>query len=722
MSIPTDAFERARELKAELRSASEQYYNSGTSSISDAEFDRMFRELLALERAHPGLRSDDSPTQRVGAPLAEGAGFEKVAHSVPMLSIDSLFAEAEVRDFEERLLRFLKLEVGQDLAWSCEPKFDGVSAALHFENGRFVRGLTRGDGAVGEDISANLRTVRNLPLELDGSKRPVPERLEVRGEVLIDREAFERFNLLRAENGEPVLANPRNATSGALRRNDPGEVARYPLQLHLYALVNARDAGFATHTEALEALLDWGLPVGIDGQGGLARRVQGLEACLGYHAELQERRFDIPFDMDGIVVKLDDLALRDRLGTTARAARWQYAHKFEAIEQITQLRAIEVQVGANGRLTPRAHLDPVEVLGVIVRHATLHNADMVEQLGVRVGDRVFVRRAGDVIPQVLGVAEAGGRKAPDNWKEQVPDSLLDASGEEPRAGTFTRWRQAFEMPSVCPACGTPVVTEGKHTRCPNRFGCPPQLVGRLETVVGRGAFEIESLGTKKLQQLIDAELVSSPADVFHLEREPLLKLERWGEKSVDNLFAELEERRKLPFERFLVALAIDDIGPATAKLLARSFGDLETLRETQAEALEALDGIGPEVARKVVDFFGEPRNVELIERFLAGGVEPQASAAPAAGGDFEGKAFVVTGTLESLSRAEAKQQVEALGGRVVSSVSSKTDFLVAGEKPGSKLKKAEELGVRVLDEKTFLALTRGEPLPPTPASEGGAEA
>lgn len=722
MSIPTDAFERARELKAELRSASEQYYNSGTSSISDAEFDRMFRELLALERAHPGLRSDDSPTQRVGAPLAEGAGFEKVAHSVPMLSIDSLFAEAEVRDFEERLLRFLKLEVGQDLAWSCEPKFDGVSAALHFENGRFVRGLTRGDGAVGEDISANLRTVRNLPLELDGSKRPVPERLEVRGEVLIDREAFERFNLLRAENGEPVLANPRNATSGALRRNDPGEVARYPLQLHLYALVNARDAGFATHTEALEALLDWGLPVGIDGQGGLARRVQGLEACLGYHAELQERRFDIPFDMDGIVVKLDDLALRDRLGTTARAARWQYAHKFEAIEQITQLRAIEVQVGANGRLTPRAHLDPVEVLGVIVRHATLHNADMVEQLGVRVGDRVFVRRAGDVIPQVLGVAEAGGRKAPDNWKEQVPDSLLDASGEEPRAGTFTRWRQAFEMPSVCPACGTPVVTEGKHTRCPNRFGCPPQLVGRLETVVGRGAFEIESLGTKKLQQLIDAELVSSPADVFHLEREPLLKLERWGEKSVDNLFAELEERRKLPFERFLVALAIDDIGPATAKLLARSFGDLETLRETQAEALEALDGIGPEVARKVVDFFGEPRNVELIERFLAGGVEPQAPAAPAAGGDFEGKAFVVTGTLESLSRAEAKQQVEALGGRVVSSVSSKTDFLVAGEKPGSKLKKAEELGVRVLDEKTFLALTRGEPLPPTPASEGGAEA
>jgi DNA ligase (NAD+) len=722
LAIPTEAVERARELTAQLRAASEQYYNRGASPISDAEYDRLFRELLALERAHPGLRAEDSPTQRVGAPLPEGAGFEKVAHSVPMLSIDSLFGEDEVRDFEERLLRFLKLEDGGELDWSCEPKFDGVSAALHFENGRFVRGLTRGDGSVGEDITANLRTVRNLPLELDGSKRPLPERLEVRGEVLIDREAFERFNLLRAENGEPILANPRNATSGALRRNDPGEVTRYPLQLHLYALVNARDAGFATHTEALEALLDWGLPVGIDGQGGLARRVQGLDACLAYHADLQERRFDIPFDMDGIVVKLDDLVLRDRLGTTARAARWQYAHKFEAVEQITQLRAIEVQVGANGRLTPRAHLDPVEVLGVIVRHATLHNADMVEQLGVRIGDRVFVRRAGDVIPQVLGVAEAGGRKAPEGWKEQIPESLLDDSGKKPRAGTFTRWRQAFAMPNECPACGTDVLTEGKHTRCPNRFGCPPQLVGRLETVVGRGAFEIESLGTKKLQQLIDADLVHSPADVFHLEREPLLELERWGEKSVDNLFAELEERRKLPFERFLVALAIDDVGPATAKLLARSFGDLETLRNTDTEALEGLDGIGPEVARKVVEFFEEPRNAELIERFLAGGVEPQAPAAPAAGGDFEGKAFVVTGTLESLSRAEAKQQVEALGGRVVSSVSSKTDFLVAGEKPGSKLKKAQELGVRVLDEEGFLALTRGEPLPPEPVTEEGAEA
>jgi DNA ligase (NAD+) len=719
LSIPNEAVERARELTAELRAASEQYYNRGASPISDAEYDRLFRELLALERAHPGLRAEDSPTQRVGAPLPEGAGFEKVAHAVPMLSIDSLFGEGEVRDFEERLLRFLKLEDGGDLSWSCEPKYDGVSASLHFEQGRFVRGVTRGDGSVGEDITSNLRTVRNLPLELDGSKRPFPEQVEVRGEVLIARDAFERFNALRAETGETVLANPRNATSGALRRNDPGEVARYPLQLHLYALVGAREAGFESHTEALGALLDWGLPVGIDGQGGLARRVQGLDACLAYHADLQARRFDIPYDMDGIVVKLDDLALRDRLGTTARAARWQYAHKFEAVEQVTQLRAIEVQVGANGRLTPRAHLNPVEVLGVTVRHATLHNADMVEQLGVRIGDRVFVRRAGDVIPQVLGVAEAAGGRAPKGWREQIPESLLDAEGGGPRAGTFTEWRQAFAMPDRCPACGTEVVQEGKHTRCPNRFECPPQLRGRLETVVGRGAFEIESLGTKKLQQLIDHELVHSPADVFHLEREPLLELERWGEKSVDNLLAELAERRRVPLERFLVALAIDDVGPATAKLLARSFGDLETLRSVDAETLEGLDGIGPEVARKVVEFFQEARNVELIERFLAGGVEPQASAASTAGGDFEGKSFVVTGTLESLSRAEAKQQVEALGGRVASSVSSKTDFLVAGEKPGSKLKKAQELGVRVLDEATFLALTRGEPLP---AEIGGEQA
>lgn len=721
MTTPTDPAERVAELTNLLGEASDLYYNEGRPALSDAEYDRLFRELLGLEREHPELRASDSPTQRVGAPLAEGSGFDKQAHTVPMLSIDSLFGEEEVRDFHERALRFLKLEDDAELRWSCEPKFDGVSAALHYEDGRFVRGLTRGDGRVGENITSNLRTIQNLPLQLDDSKRAFPERLEVRGEVLINRDAFERFNVVRAENGDAVLANPRNATSGALRRNDPGEVARYPLRLHLYALVGARELGFSSHTEALEALLDWGLPVGLDGRGGWARTVQGTTACLEYHAGLQDRRFDIPFDMDGIVVKLDELAVRDRMGTTARAARWQYAHKFEAVEQVTRLRAIEVQVGANGRLTPRAHLDPVEVLGVTVRHATLHNADMVEQLDLRIGDQVFVRRAGDVIPQILGVSEKSTGRATKGWDDEVPESLIDEGGK-PRPGTFTLWRQEFAMPEHCPACNTEVLREGKHARCPNRFGCPPQLRGRLETVVGRGAFEIESLGAKKLQQLIDAELVHSPADVFHLDPEKLLELERWGAKSVDNLLAELVERRRIPLARFLVALAIDDVGPATAQLLARSFGDLETLRGVEPEALEALDGIGPEVARKVVEFFGESRNVELIARFLEGGVELEAPAAPAEdGGEFEGKAFVVTGTLEALSRAEAKQQVEALGGRVVSSVSAKTDFLVAGEKPGSKLKKAQELGVRVLDEAAFLALTRGEPLPPLDSEAQSAE-
>ncbi|MEO0653212.1 MAG: NAD-dependent DNA ligase LigA, partial [Planctomycetota bacterium] len=461
----------------------------------------------ALEDAHPELRAPDSPTQRVGAPLPDGESFDKVPHEVPMLSIDSLFAEEEVRDFEERILRFLKLEEGSGLVWSVEPKFDGVSASLRYEHGRLVRALTRGDGAVGEDVTQNLRTVRNIPLELDTRSRPAPDVLEVRGEVLIARDAFARFNEDRDQRGQPVLANPRNATSGAIRRNDPSEVSRYPLELHVWAVAQLEGCRFATHTETLGALRDWGLP-----DSGHARRVTGLDEALAYHDDLETRRFEIPFDMDGIVAKLDDLELRERLGRTARAMRWQYAHKFAAVEQTTCLLAIEVQVGANGRLTPRAHLEPVEVLGVIVRHATLHNVANVESLGLVPGDRVFVRRAGDVIPQVTAVSEPAKGRAPKGWRDQVPESLLDDHGE-PRAGVTWKWRDAFAAPDVCPACNTPSVQEGAYWRCPNRFECPPQLVGRLETLVGRSAFDIDALGTKKLTQLVEQGLVHSPADV-----------------------------------------------------------------------------------------------------------------------------------------------------------------------------------------------------------------
>jgi DNA ligase (NAD+) len=694
---PRDPQKRIAELSEEIRRHDRLYYIESAPVISDVEYDALFRELKELEAANPELVRSDSPTQRVGAPLPEGESFPKVAHEVPMLSIDSLFEEQEVRDFVERVVRYLKREDAKDLVWSVEPKFDGVSASLRYEGGRLVRGLTRGDGETGEDVTANLRTVRNLPLELDASTRPIPELLEVRGEVLIAREAFARFNERRAERGQPVLANPRNATSGAIRRNDPAEVARYPLEFHVWAVAQLEGASFTTHTETLEALRDWGLP-----DSGFARRVEGIDAAIAYHDDLERRRFEIPFDMDGMVAKLDDLELRERLGRTARAMRWQYAHKFAAVEATTRLLAIEVQVGANGRLTPRAHLEPVEVLGVIVRHATLHNMANVEALGLHPGDRVFVRRAGDVIPQVASVAEPCAAEAPADWRERIPESLSGPDGEL-REGVTWRHGADFEPPTRCPACHTEAVREGAYLRCPNRFECPPQLIGRLETLVGRSGFDIDALGTKKLTQLVEHGLVHSPADVFHLEPEPLVELERWGSKSVTKLFDELERARSVGFDRFLVALAIDDVGPATAKLLARNYPDLDHLRRADADELQLLDGVGPELARKLAEWFSDARNVQFVERLTSGGVRP-VPLERNSDSSLEGKRFVVTGSLEGLSRAEAKQLIEDLGGQVTSSVSAKTDYLVVGEKPGSKLKQAQELGVTTLDEKAFLAL------------------
>ena len=417
--------ERAAELREAIRHHDRLYYIESAPEVSDAEYDALFRELVELETAHPELITPHSPTQRVGAPLPEGQGFEKVAHVAPMLSIDSLFGEDEVREFEERILRFLKLESGDDLLWSVEPKFDGVSASLEYVDGELVRGLTRGDGAVGEDVTANLRTIETIPLRFATDVRPAPHRIEVRGEVVMRRDAFRRFNEEREAAGQPPLANPRNATSGALRRNDPAEVRRYPLEFHFWAVARHEgDEDFASNADLVRAVKDWGLP-----DSGYGQVVRGLGACLEYHDDLEARRFEIPFDMDGIVAKLDDLGLRERLGRTARAERWQYAHKFAPVEATTTLRAIEVQVGTVGRLTPRAHVDPVEVGGVTVRHTTLHNADHVEKLGLRIGDRVFLERAGDVIPQVMGVAKRGDEEAPPGWDDGLPEELRGPDGE-----------------------------------------------------------------------------------------------------------------------------------------------------------------------------------------------------------------------------------------------------------------------------------------------------
>jgi len=689
---------RVTSLREEILHHDERYYR-GEPKITDAEYDELFRELKALEAEHPALVTPDSPTQRVGAALAEGTGFDKVEHVVPMLSIDSVYDEAEVREFEARILRFLSLESGDELEWAVEPKFDGVSASLTYERGKLVRGVTRGDGVVGEDITQNLKTVRNIPLGLEGKR--VPPVVEVRGEVLIARERFERFNEQREAAGLPLLANARNAVAGALRRNDPAEVARYPMEFHAWSLPRAEGARFETQMEVFECLEAWGV------QGsGYGRVVRGIDACLSYHADLEQRRDSIPFEMDGVVAKLNRIELRERLGRTSRAMRWQYAHKFKALEVPTVLRAIEVQVGNAGRLTPRAHVDPTPVGGVTVVHATLHNEGYVKELDARIGDRVSLRRAGDVIPQILAVVERGAKKAPAGWEDALPTELLDADGDV-RPGVTWRYGESFAMPERCPACETEVVREGKYVSCPN-LECPPQVVGRTQVLAGRSAFEIEGIGEKQIVQLREAGLLQTPADVFHLDRdsavrERLLELDRWGEKSVSNLFAELDRARRVPFARFLVALAITDVGPATARLFARHFTSLDALRDASQEELETIDGVGPEVGAALREWFALESSRDLLRRLEEGGVEIQYPVQGGAGdGPFAGKTVVFTGTLEAMSRAEAKTVVEDQGGRVSSSVSAKTDYLIVGGKPGSKAKKAEAIGVEVLLEEAFL--------------------
>ncbi|MCA9001156.1 MAG: NAD-dependent DNA ligase LigA, partial [Planctomycetes bacterium] len=601
----------------------------------------------------------------------------------------------------------------------------GVSASLIYENGLFVRGITRGDGKVGEDITSNLKTIRNLPLRLKEGKYPIPELLEVRGEVLISTERFLAFNKERIERGQPMLANARNATAGALRRNDPAEVARYPLEFYSYsaprivfsgappqgevglfgesvaeAKAEAPEVAIASQSELFGALVEWGLPV-----SGYQEVAHGLEECLAYHDRLEEGRDDLPFEIDGVVCKLDDFAIRERLGRTARATRWQFAHKFAPRSEVSTLLAIEIQVGAKGRLTPRAHLLPVGVGGVIVRHATLHNEEHVKNLGLHPGDRVFLERAGDVIPQVTGVAALAKGKAPANWQEELPDSVKDAAGK-PRQGIIWKFGQEFAMPETCPACGAAVERSGKYVICPNSLGCEPQRMGRTVLFAARAGIEIESIGEKGIEQMFQAGLISSPADLFHLKYEDLVGLDGWGQKSAANLIQELEASREIPFGKFLSALAIPGLGGTVGELLAANFSSLEELKAADAEVLQHINGLGPVTTGQILAWFAEPANLALLDRFFAGGVH-LTYGRKGAGGALAGMRVVFTGTLEGITRAEAKKMVEDAGGTVSSSISSKTDLLIQGGTPGSKAKKAQELGIEVLNEAEFRARLGG---------------
>ncbi len=687
---------RIEKLRREIEHHNRQYYVLDQPEITDAEYDRLFAELARLEGEHPELASPDSPTQRVGgAPLAE---LEPVRHAVPMRSIrtETDTEASGAATFDARVRRELRLdESAPQVEYAAELKFDGLAISLRYEDGVLALAATRGDGEVGEDVSANVRTIHRVPLRLRGA---APRVLEVRGELFMTRKDFDRLNARQRRDGEKEFVNPRNAAAGSVRQLDPKVTARRPLSFFAYGLGEVEGWPMpARHSEVLDALEAMGVPV--DGDREVVRGAEGL---VRFHERIAAKRDRLPFGIDGVVYKVNSLALQERLGHLAREPRWAVAHKFPAEEQVTEVEGIDVQVGRTGVLTPVARLKPVFVGGTTVSNATLHNEDELRRKDVRVGDTVVVRRAGDVIPEIVSVR-----------LERRPSHA-----------------QPYRMPRHCPVCRSPVVRlPGEAaTRCTGGLYCSAQRVQALLHFKGRRAMDIEGLGDKLAEQLVELELVASPADLYRLDADTLAALERMGEKSARNVIASIEKSRDATLSRFIFALGIPGVGEEVAKILARHFGSLDALIEADWEAIardketvrrenakrkrqgeEALDvpleGIGPEIMESVHQFLGEPHNLGIIRRLVdpAQGVRLRKEAAGAAARG-AAKTFVLTGTLPSLTRDQARERIEARGHRVSGSVSGKTDYVVAGADPGSKLERARQLGVPVLDEKEFLDL------------------
>ena len=656
---------KVEDLRKTLHHHNYRYHVLDDPEISDAGYDRMMQELIRLEAAFPQLATPDSPSVRVGAsPLTR---FDTFSHSVPMLSLDNGFHDAEILDFDNRVKR--NLNTADDIIYTAEPKMDGVAVELVYENGKLAAASTRGDGVTGELITANVKTIRAVPLLMQTSGHlGAPSRLEVRGEVFIGIEAFNQYNRERLDQGMPSFANPRNAAAGSLRQLDSKITAGRPLDIFFYGVGTVADVVVDSHWELLQSLKKWGFKI-----NPLIRSRIKIKEILAFYRELIEKRHQLPYDIDGMVIKVDSLALQRRLGATTRSPRWAIAYKFEALQETTVLENIEIQVGRTGVLTPVAHLAPVKVGGATVSRATLHNEDEIEKKDVRIGDTVLIQRAGDVIPEVVKVI------------------LSKRSGLEKK----------FIMPDVCPVCRSAVVRIAGESaiRCIN-YSCPAQVKERIKHFASKGAFDFDGLGDKLVDQLVEKKLLTSYADLFKLDAETLADLERMGAKSAANLIQAIENGKRISFARFIYALGIRHVGEHVAVLLAAHFESFEALVSCSKDDLMAIEGIGPVVAESIADFFNQGENLGIVDRILQSGVQIVFEGQKMTG-RLDDKVFVLTGSMESMTRRQASERVAAAGGKVSGSVSRNTDFVVAGESAGSKLAKARELGIPIIDEVAF---------------------
>jgi len=668
--VPESVRQEVEELRKTIAHHNYRYYVLDSPEISDAEYDQMMRRLEELEREYPELYDPNSPTQRVGAPPLEV--FETVTHRLPMLSLANGMNEGEVREFDERLKRLLGTQ--EEIEYVVEPKIDGLAVELVYEAGRLTVGSTRGDGYTGEDVTQNLRTVKTIPLILREGDLPIPELIEIRGEVYMEIEDFKALNRKREESGEPTFANPRNAAAGSLRQLDSRITAERPLKMFCYGMGVVRGVEFETHWEFLHTIPEWGLRVNI----GRIARCMGIDEAIDFYNRIAEERPTIPYEIDGVVIKVNRLDLQAALGEVSRSPRWALAYKFPAHQAVTRVLDISPSVGRTGVVTPVARLEPVWVGGAQISHATLHNQDEIDRKDVRIGDTVVVQRAGDVIPEVVEV------KKDRRTGKEVP----------------------YKIPDKCPVCGGDVVRlpgEAAH-RC-IRLSCPAQLKGSIKHFASKRAMDIDGLGTKLVDQLVDRGLVKDIADLYSLTHEDLASLERMADKSAQNIMDALEKSKSRPLARFLYGLGIRHVGEHLAEVLAEEFGSLERLSRATEEELLAIKEIGPEVARSVVSFFQDPKNMEVLRRLDRAGLKIEEAAKPA-GEKLKGKTFVITGTLASMGREAARELIESLGGKTASAVSKKVDYLIVGANPGSKLDRARELGIPTITEDEFKEMIR----------------